>query len=139
MDRFSTATDNQVNVSIPIYEGERSIAQQNKRLGTVEITGIHPQPRGVPQIEVTFAVAANGSVTVGAVDKGTGNLVTLRMTTERFSDVYTLGVDLHETGEGDNPDKTLVQMGKTEQHVPIPANNKALVAELAHIPFRDEL
>jgi molecular chaperone DnaK len=69
---FSTAEDNQPAVSIRVFQGEREMAADNKLLGTFDLTGIPPAPRGVPQIEVTFDIDANGIVSVSAKDKGTG-------------------------------------------------------------------
>jgi molecular chaperone DnaK len=69
---FSTADDNQPAVSIQVYQGEREMAAYNKKLGTFDLTGLPPAPRGVPQIEVTFDIDANGIVHVSAKDLGTG-------------------------------------------------------------------
>ena len=69
---FSTAEDNQPSVLIQVYQGEREFARDNKPLGTFELTGIAPAPRGMPQIEVSFDIDANGIVHVSAKDRGTG-------------------------------------------------------------------
>merc|ERR1711972_1307833 len=69
---FSTAVDNQSQVGIKVFQGEREMAADNKLLGTFDLVGIPPAPRGRPQIEVTFDIDANGIVQVSAKDKGTG-------------------------------------------------------------------
>ncbi|MDR1152802.1 MAG: molecular chaperone DnaK [Bifidobacteriaceae bacterium] len=77
---FSTAEDNQPSVLIQVYQGERDFARDNKALGTFELTGIAPAPRGVPQIEVTFDIDANGIVHVSAKDRGTGKEQSMTIT-----------------------------------------------------------
>ncbi|MCA9348921.1 molecular chaperone DnaK [Candidatus Saccharibacteria bacterium] len=71
-ETFSTAADNQPGVEIVVLQGEREMAADNKKLGTFQLTGIAPAPRGIPQIEVTFKIDANGILNVSAKDKGTG-------------------------------------------------------------------
>lgn len=77
---FSTATDNQPAVSVHVLQGEREMAEHNKTLGRFELVGIPPAPRGVPQIEVTFDIDANGIVNVSAKDMGTGKEQSIRIT-----------------------------------------------------------
>jgi molecular chaperone DnaK len=76
---FSTADDNQTAVTIRVFQGEREMAVNNKILGQFDLVGIPPAPRGVPQIEVTFDIDANGIVSVGAKDKATGKEQTIRI------------------------------------------------------------
>jgi heat shock protein 5 len=80
---FSTHQENQSRVLIDVYEGERPMTKDNHHLGKFELTGIPPAPRGVPQIEVTFEVDANGILQVSAQDKGTGSAETITITSDK--------------------------------------------------------
>jgi molecular chaperone DnaK len=77
---FSTASDNQTGVTVEVYQGERPLSEDNRKLGNFDLGGIPPAPRGVPQIEVTFDIDANGILNVSAKDLGTGKEQQIRIT-----------------------------------------------------------
>merc|ERR1719225_2478863 len=102
---FSTAADNQTQVGIKVFQGEREMAADNKLLGQFDLVGLPPAPRGVPQIEVSFDIDANGSVNVSAVDKSIGKKqsVTVR-TSGGLSDkeIERMVQEAEEMREADN-------------------------------------
>jgi len=109
---FSTAADNQTQVGIKVFQGEREMAADNQMLGQFDLVGIPPAPRGVPQIEVTFDIDANGIVNVSAADKGTGKQqnITIR-SSGGLSDeqVEKMVQEAEEMREADNKKKETVQ------------------------------
>lgn len=109
---FSTAADNQPSVDIHVLQGERPMAADNKTIGRFELTGIPPAPRGVPQIEVTFDIDANGIVHVSAKDKGTGKeqSITITASSNLSEDQIQDAIkDAEKFAEEDNKRKELVE------------------------------
>ena len=110
---FSTASDNQTSVDIHVLQGERAMAADNKTLGRFELTGIPPAMRGIPQIEVTFDIDANGIVSVTAVDKGTNksaNITITASTNLTEADIDKAVKEAEEFAEQDKKRKELVEM-----------------------------
>merc|ERR1719499_769266 len=109
---FSTAADNQTQVGIKVFQGEREMAADNKMLGQFDLVGIPPAPRGVPQIEVSFDIDANGVVNVGAVDKSTGKKQSVTVRTSgglSDADIERMVQEAENMREADNRKKDTVQ------------------------------
>ena len=110
---FSTATDGQTSVEIHVLQGERALAKDNKSLGKFQLTGIPPAPRGVPQIEVSFEIDANGILQVAARDKGTGREQSIRITNTgglSDSEVQRMRQEAELYAEDDERRKQLVEL-----------------------------
>jgi len=109
---FSTADDNQSAVTIRVFQGERPMAHDNKMLGQFDLVGIPPAPRGVPQVEVTFDIDANGIVNVGAKDKATNKEQSIRIQANgglSDADIEKMVKDAEANAEADKVRKALIE------------------------------
>src|SRR5881296_634984 len=125
---FSTASDNQTAVTIRVFQGEREMAADNKLLGQFDLVGIPPAPRGVPQIEVTFDIDANGIVNVHARDKGTGKEQQIRIQASgglSEADIQRMVKDAESHAEEDKKRKAEVE-AKNHAEALVHATEKAL-------------
>ena len=125
---FSTAEDNQTAVTIRVFQGEREMAGDNKLLGQFDLVGIPPAPRGVPQVEVTFDIDANGIVNVSARDKATGKEQQIRIQASgglSEADIERMVKDAESHAEEDKKRKALVE-AKNHGEALIHATEKAL-------------
>jgi molecular chaperone DnaK len=125
---FSTAEDNQNAVTIRVFQGEREMAADNKLLGQFDLVGIPPSPRGVPQIEVTFDIDANGIVNVHAKDKGTGKEQQIRIQASgglSEADIQKMVKDAEAHAEEDKKRKAAVE-AKNHAEALVHGTEKAL-------------
>ena len=151
---FSTAEDNQNAVTIRVFQGEREMAADNKMLGAFNLENIPPAPRGMPQIEVTFDIDANGIVSVGALDKGTGKEQKITIQASgglSDADIDKMVKDAEENAEADKPRRELIE-AKNQAESLIHSTEKSLeehsdkvdpttveAIELAIAALKDEL
>src|SRR5712671_6592734 len=125
---FSTAEDNQTAVTIRVFQGEREMAADNKMLGQFDLVGLPPAPRGVPQVEVTFDIDANGIVNVSAKDKGTGKEQQIRIQASgglSDADIQRMVKDAEAHAEEDKKRKAEVE-AKNHAEALVHATEKAL-------------
>ena len=125
---FSTAEDGQTAVTIRVFQGEREMAADNKMLGQFDLVGIPPAPRGVPQIEVTFDIDANGIVNVSAKDKGTGKEQQIRIQASgglSEADIQKMVKDAEAHAEEDKKRKAAVE-AKNHAEALVHSTEKAL-------------
>jgi molecular chaperone DnaK len=110
---FSTAEDNQTAVTVAVYQGERSMARDNKHLGQFELSGIAPAKRGIPQIEITFAINANGILEVSAKDKQTGKEHKITITNSSGltkEEIEKMKADAEKYAEEDSKKRRLIEV-----------------------------
>ncbi len=110
---FSTAADGQTAVTIMVYQGEREMAEHNRLLGKFDLIGIAPAPRGVPQVEVTFDIDANGIMNVSAKDHGTGKQQQIRIESSsglNESDIQRMVKDAEANAERDKEEKEKIEV-----------------------------
>ena len=133
---FSTAADNQTSVEIHVVQGERPMAQDNKSLGRFILDGIPPSPRGMPQIEVTFDVDANGILNVKALDKASGKTQSIRIEASsglKDEDIKKMQADAEVHAEEDKKKKEVAEVKNTAEMIVYTAE-KALKDNEAKIP-----
>lgn len=117
---FSTAQDNQIQVEIHILQGERPLARDNKSLGRFILEGIPPAPRGVPQVEVTFDIDANGILTVTAKDKATGKTQTIKITGSTgltTEEIQRMKDEAEKNAETDKEEKEKIEARNKADHM----------------------
>ena len=119
MQTFSTAADNQTGVTVEVYQGERPMAEDNRKLGNFDLSGIPPAPRGVPQIEVKFKLDANGILNVSAKDLGTGKLQEIKITASTGlseDEIKRMVRDAEQMSDKDKERKELAEARNQAEH-----------------------
>ena len=137
---FSTAEDNQTAVTIRVFQGEREMAADNKILGQFDLVGIPPAPRGIPQVEVTFDIDANGIVSVSAKDKATGKEQQIRIQASgglSDADIDKMVKDAESHAEDDKKKKELVE-AKNHADALIHSTEKSLTEAGDKVPAPDK-
>ena len=138
---FSTAEDNQSAVTIRVFQGEREMAADNKLLGQFDLVGIPPAPRGVPQIEVTFDIDANGIVNVSAKDKGTGKEQQIRIQASgglSDAEIEKMVKDAEAHAEEDKKRRELVE-AQNQAEALVHSTEKALAEHGDKVDAADEV
>jgi molecular chaperone DnaK len=133
---FSTAEDNQTAVTIRVFQGEREMAADNKLLGQFDLVGIPPAPRGLPQVEVTFDIDANGIVNVSAKDKASGKEQTIRIQASgglTEADIQRMVKEAEAHAEEDKRRKELVE-ARNQADALVYATEKTLKEATAAVP-----
>merc|ERR1712078_327438 len=126
---FSTAADNQNQVELKVHQGEREMAADNKLLGQFNLTGIPPAPRGVPQIEVTFDIDANGILNVSAKDKATGKEQSIVIQSSgglSDSDIEDMVRQAEENAEKDKEHKEAIKAAISDMRLALDNENVTL-------------
>ena len=137
---FSTAADNQVQVGIKVLQGEREMAADNKMLGQFDLVGIPPAPRGMPQIEVTFDIDANGIVNVSAKDKASGKQQNIRIQGSgglSDADIERMVQEAESMAAADGEKKAEVE-ARNEADTTIYNTEKTLMEHKAKVPQEDQ-
>jgi len=137
---FSTAADNQTQVGIKVLQGEREMAADNKMLGQFDLVGIPPSPRGMPQIEVTFDIDANGIVNVSAKDKASGKQQNIRIQGSgglSDSDIERMVQEAESMASADAEKKAVVET-RNEADTTVYQTEKTLMEHKAKVPQEDQ-